>query len=170
MRVNQDLLAMERMGKSHRFARGRRKKKRKKKKRKKKKERSKGHPRKKLKFDDSCECGVAPKPTKHGGLWVRIKLLIANWLVSSLVCGVRMVRFWYQRVVNGVEASLGSHPWAGGLVEIEKTIIYWQIEISMKRHFHLQPSSVSLEQESGAYFCGGSIISNKCVSFIVIFV
>ena len=78
VRVNQNLLAMERMGKSHRFARGRRKKKRKKKKRKKMKERSKGHPRKKLKFDDSCECGVAPKPTKHGGLWVRIKLLIAN--------------------------------------------------------------------------------------------
>ena len=76
VRVNQDLLAMERMGKSHSFARGRIKKK--KKKRKKKKERSKGHPRKKLKFDDSCECGVAPKPTKHGGLWVRIKLLIAN--------------------------------------------------------------------------------------------
>ena len=85
------------MGKSHSFARGRKKKKRKKKKRKKKKkkkERSKGHPRKKLKFDDSCECGVAPKPTKHGGLWVRSKLLIiANRLVLSLVCGVRMVRF-----------------------------------------------------------------------------
>ena len=77
LRVNQNLLAMERMGKSHRFAQGRKKRKKKKRK-KKKKERSKGHPRKKLKFDDSCECGVAPKPTKHGGLWVRIKLLIAN--------------------------------------------------------------------------------------------
>jgi len=38
------------------------------------------------------------------------------------------------RVVNGDEAALGSHPWA-----------------------------VSLEQESGAYFCGGSIISNKYI-------
>jgi len=108
VRRDQDLLAMQRMGGKPSFARGKRKKKKKKKRRrKKKKQRSKGHPRKKLKFDESCECGVAPKPKKHGGLW---------------------------RVVNGDEASLGSHPWA-----------------------------VSLEQESGAYFCGGSIISNKYI-------
>merc|ERR1712013_483872 len=78
-----------------------------KKKKKKKKQQKKGHPRKQLKFDDSCECGVAPKPKRHSGLW---------------------------RVVNGDQAELGSHPWA-----------------------------VSLERESGAYFCGGSIISNRYI-------
>ena len=71
VRRDQDLLAMQRMGGKPSFARGKRKKKKKKKRRrKKKKQRSKGHPRKKLKFDESCECGVAPKPKKHGGLWV----------------------------------------------------------------------------------------------------
>jgi len=103
IRKKKNLKTMQRMGGSQNNER----KYREKKKKKKKKQQKKGHPRKQLKFDDSCECGVAPKPKRHSGLW---------------------------RVVNGDQAELGSHPWA-----------------------------VSLEQESGAYFCGGSIISNRYI-------
>ena len=31
-----------------------------------------GHPRNKLAFDNSCQCGEAPKPQRHGGLWVSL--------------------------------------------------------------------------------------------------
>jgi len=102
---------MQRMGgrknNERKYREKKKKRKKKKKKKKKKKQQKKGHPRKQLKFDDSCECGVAPKPKRHSGLW---------------------------RVVNGDQAELGSHPWA-----------------------------VSLERDSGAYFCGGSIISNRYI-------
>ena len=66
--------------------------------------------------------------------------------------------FWQQRVVNGDEATLGSHPWAGAwwkYLQIFRNLFWCFLKINS------QPSPVSLEQESGAYFCGGSIISNK---------
>ena len=70
IRKKKNLKTMQRMGGSQNNER----KYREKKKKKKKKQQKKGHPRKQLKFDDSCECGVAPKPKRHGGLWVWSKM------------------------------------------------------------------------------------------------
>jgi len=62
--------------------------------------RLRGHPRRSLVFDESCQCGVAPNT----------------------------------KIVNGEETVPGSLPWM-----------------------------VSLEDESGFYYCGGSIISSRYI-------
>ena len=143
---------MQRMGgrknNERKYREKKKKRKKKKKKKKKKKQQKKGHPRKQLKFDDSCECGVAPKPKRHSGLWVWSKMCCItshqNYVLSNYIhCDV-------QRVVNGDQAELGSHPWAG----YSKKFNF----LACKKNL---PHSVSLERDSGAYFCGGSIISNR---------
>ena len=97
-------------------------------------------------------CGPETQETQ----WIvgMVKDVLYN--ITPELCSFQYIHCDVQRVVNGDQAELGSHPWAG----YSKKFNF----LTCKKNL---PHSVSLEQESGAYFCGGSIISNRFGSLMV---